>query len=158
MNRPQYHTILAEAMNFWVANCNGAAVPDIVKSTGIIFPDTLDQITFFISEIFSSDFRANLAPGGQLAFMGCSILTYESYQYKGQFVEMRSCTPAEEELQRQYIDMVTDAIQNIGYTKKDFFELYYHQPSYAITMTVREIFEQTPRKDSSKAVNTGGNL
>ncbi len=145
-------TILSERLAFWIANCNLEAVPDVVRCNGIVPPTTLETITFFISEKFSDKFRATLSKNSKLAFMGCSLYTFESYQYKGTFLDMRICTQEEEEIQRIYMDAFTDAIEDIGLSKIKFYKAYYHQPSYAITMSVSEVFEQTPRKGTGNAV------
>ena len=50
------------------------------------------------------------------------------------------------EQQRQYLDQFTDVVAAIGYSKEGFYNSYFHQPSYAITFEVQEVFEQTPYK------------
>ena len=158
MNRPSHHSILAQPLGFWVANCDQQAKPDIVKCNGVLFPETLDQLTFFISSKFSERFRSNLQPGRQISFMGCSVYTFESYQYKGEFISIRDCSPEEEVLQRNYVDAFTDTLENIGFPKDGFVSAYFHLPSHAVTMAVRDIFEQTPYKGTGNIISSKGGL
>lgn len=128
----------------------------MVRCNGILQSDNLERLTFFFSDKFSKTFRSNLYPGSELTLMGCSLFSFESYQYKGEFLEMHTCTPEEEELQRLYMDAFTDAIEKIGFSKENFYEAYFYQPSYGLTMTVRDVFEQTPRKGTGNAVISEG--
>ncbi|MGB8191432.1 MAG: hypothetical protein WCF67_05910 [Chitinophagaceae bacterium] len=147
-----YANKLSEPLAFWAANCNAENLPEIVHCNGLLPVEAGDQLTFFIAEAFSVSFIANLAVNPQITFLGCSVLTFESYQYKGRFEHIRPCTLAEITMQEQYIDAFTNVISNIGYSKAAFSEAYLRQPSYAVTMRVTDIFEQTPHKGTGSSM------
>jgi hypothetical protein len=147
-----YVNILGEPLAFWASNCNAENVPDIVHCNGLIPVEEYDKLTFFIAERFSRIFIANLSITPDITFLGCSVLTFESYQYKGKFESIRACTPADVAMQQQYLEAFTDTIAGIGFPKEAFYKSYFHQPSFAITFQVTDIFEQTPYKGTGNSV------
>jgi hypothetical protein len=151
-----YHTILAEPLAFWAANCNKDCLPDSVRCNGVAPSHNLEQLSFYVSHQFSETFRANLTLNPSISMMACSVHTFESYQYKGSFISIRECTEEEVDLQRSYLEEFAKAIVHTGLDGTKFFDAYFFQPSYTITMTVEEIFEQTPRKGTGNAVQKEG--
>jgi hypothetical protein len=147
-----YVNILREPLAFWASNCNSENMPDIVHCNGVLPVEDPGKLTFFISKAFSSTFIANLDISPEITFLGCSIYTFESYQYKGAFESIKTCTPEQIAVQQQYLDAFTDAIAEIGYSKTAFYNAYFHQPSYAVTFGITDVFEQTPHKGTGNSM------
>lgn len=146
MRLAPYQSILAEPLAFWAANADSENIPEIVRCCGLAPITDYTRLTFFIGEAFGRQFIQNITTNPRITLTGTSVPTYESYQYKGVFVSIRTCNEQEVEQQRQYLDRFTDVVAAIGYSKEGFYNSYFHQPSYAITFEVQEIFEQTPYK------------
>ena len=153
MNTPSYISILSQPLAFWIANSNAGKEPEVVRCVGIIPVETLEQLTVFIPEIWSQQFIANLATGNKITFLATSVPTYESYQYKGEFLSIRACTELEIASQHEYLDGFSDEVAKIGLSKSMFYQSYLHQPTLAVTFRVMEVFEQTPYKGTGKQVN-----
>jgi hypothetical protein len=147
-----YVNMLREPLGFWASNCNAENVPDIVHCNGLMPVEEYDKLTFFIAEAFSGTFIANLPINPEITFTGCSVLTFESYQYKGRFESIRACTPADIAMQQQYLETFTETCAAIGFSKEGLLKAYYHQPSFAITFRVTDIFEQTPYNGTGNSV------
>jgi hypothetical protein len=154
MELKRYEHILSEPLAFWAASIDKNNVPDIVRSLGLAPLEDYDNITFYIPERYSETFINNLYVNAPISFLCCALFDYESYQYKGVFKSMRSCTGAEVQSQQKYLDDFTDLIVQLGYSKEGFYNSYYHQPSLAITFRVQEIFEQTPRRGTGSLLET----
>lgn len=152
MKLAPYEALLSEPLAFWLANADAALVPEVVRCTGLAPLTDFTHLTAFFPETFGRQFMKNLNVRPNLTLLGCSVPTYESYQYKGLFRSLRPCTEAEVALQHQYLDGFTDTTAAIGFSKEGFFKSYFHQPSYAVTFEVLEVFEQTPYKGTGNLV------
>jgi hypothetical protein len=147
-----YVNILREPLAFWASNCNAEKVPDIVHCNGLMPVEDYEKLTIFIAGAFSAIFISNLSISPEITFLGCSVLTFESYQYKGRFESIRACTPADVAMQQQYLETFTDTLATVGFSKEGLYKAYYYQPSFAITFRVTDIFEQTPYKGTGNSV------
>ncbi|HYE55430.1 MAG TPA: hypothetical protein VD996_11315 [Chitinophagaceae bacterium] len=141
-----YLKLLSEPLGFWAANCNADNMPDVVHCNGILPIEYNDQITFFISKRDSATFLDNLKTTPEMALVGTNVLTFEGYQFKGHFKHLRHCTDQEISMQRTYLNKFTGLIELMGFSKEAFFRSYMHLPALAVTFTVHDVFEQTPRK------------
>ena len=150
MNLQPYESILAQPLAFWAACTDQQNVVDVVRCIGLAPLNDYDTITFFIPEKYSENFIQNLYTNKPLTFLGCALVNYESYQYKGTFKSLRSCTEDEVEIQRLYMETFSDLTELIGLAKEPVYKAYFHLPSVAVSMKVDEIFEQTPRQGTGK--------
>ena len=147
-----YIHLLNQPLSFWAANCDADQVPEVVHCNGILPVNGGNQITFFIVKKYSETFTANLQISPELAFIGTSVTSFEGYQFKGHFDSLRPCTPEEVQIQLSYLDKFTDLIELMGFARGWFYESYFHQPSLAVTFTVHDIFEQTPKKGTGTSM------
>lgn len=143
---------LLEPLAFWASNCNMQRIPEVVHCNGVLATGEDDCLTFFIAEAFSQAFIDNIKESQDITLLACSVPTFESYQYKGQLLNIRPCTADEIILQQEYVDKFTDIIATIGYSKEAFYNSYYHQPSLAVSFRVTDIFEQTPYKGTGHSM------
>jgi len=141
-----YIHLLNQPLSFWAATCDAENVPDVVHVNGLSPVESGNQITLFLSKRYSETFVANLELNPELALIGTNVQTFEGYQFKGHFRSLRPCTPEEEQMQLNFIDRFTTVIELMGFNRQWYYDSYFHQPSLAITFTVHDIFEQTPKK------------
>jgi len=147
-----YAHLLSQPLSFWAASCDARNIPDMVRCFGLLPVDDSNDITFFIPEKYSDIFLANLAENRAVSLIGCHILTFESYQFKGILKSIRPSTPEEIRMQLDHLDSFTDLILEVGFSKEDYYKAYAYGSGYTITFQVTDIFEQTPRKGTGFSV------
>ena len=147
-----YEDFLQQPLAFWIANANASHEPDLARCTGIAPFTDLEHLTFFIPEKSNAHILANATINSQLTLSATSVITYNSYQFKGVINAIRDCTQQEEEIQNRYLKEFSLVVSKLGFSKETFFELYNFQPSRAITFHVTEIFEQSPHKGTGNLV------
>lgn len=152
MEVPPYISLLREPVAIWIANVDAANIPEVVRCAGILPSNDAQQLTVFMPAVWSQRFIQNLEQADHLSVLATSVPTYESYQYKGKFLHMRACTEDEVALQKAYVEAFSSEVEKIGLSKQAFYTSYDHQPSWALTLEVTEVFNQTPFK------GTGGQL
>ena len=151
-----YQHILSQPLAFWVASSNAQNIPDAVRCVGVVPGEDLSTLTFFIAEKYSEKFLANVQQNRQISLLGCSVINFESYQYKGIFQSKRPCTTEEVALQNQYLNRFKEAINSMGLLK-EAANGYFNQPSLAVDFTVTEIYEQTPQHGTGKLIKQKAN-
>jgi len=152
MLQPYLHLLLQPAA-FWVANCDSNNVPDLARSSGLAPITEENEITFYLPVAFAGQFMQNAKHNPHVTLSVTSVPTYESYQFKGTISAVREGTVEEGEKQREYLVGFSNLLDTIGYPGTLFFKAYFHQPAWAITLTVTDIFVQTPRKGTGGQVN-----
>jgi hypothetical protein len=156
MHTTQHRSILSQPLAFWAASSSVENLPDTVRCTGVAPVDLWGKLTFFIPKKHSQQFLGNLHQNPQLSLLGCSVVTFESYQYKGVFESFRACTPEEEAFQQRYLDKFKEMIHMQG-LPRDAVNGYYLQPSLALTFSVTEVYEQTPHKGTGHLLQENRN-
>lgn len=147
-----YAALLSEPLSFWVANRDANNVPDTVRAFGLLPVGDDDKMTFFVPDRYSDTFLANLSEGSPVSLMCCSVLTFESYQFKGNVVHTRESTEEEIAMQIGYLDKFAGLIMGLGFSKEDYYNAFPFNVTYAVTFQVTDIFEQTPRKGTGQSV------
>lgn len=99
MTEAPYFKILSRPAALWTASCNKNNVPEIVRSTGLAAVTDLKTITLYVSERYSRQYLKNFDTNSNITLAATDVPTFESYQYKGLFNNVRPCTPAEEQAQ-----------------------------------------------------------
>ena len=137
----------------WASNCNGKLEPELVRLLGAQVETDREHLTFFVPLKFGKGLLNNFADSDQLTFLLAIILTNESYQLKGSYLSLRPCTEAEVALQKDYMTKLCHtAITRQSLPGDKAFEAYYDQPTVAVRMLVREVYEQTPKAGTGERV------
>jgi hypothetical protein len=147
-----YAELLSLPLSYWAASADAQNMPEMARVFSLLPVDDSNEITFFIPEKYSETFLANLEINPALSLMGCSVITFESYQFKGNFKRIRASTKEEHAMQMDYLDKFTDLILEIGFSKEDYYNAFASDSSLAITFEVTDIFEQTPRVGTGESV------
>lgn len=140
------------AASLWASNCNSQLMPELVRILGCQVEADKEHITFYLPLKFGQELMENFNFTNKLSFLLAIVLTNESYQMKGSYCWHRPCTAAEVQFQEKYTRTFCEALKVQGYAPDKTFQIYYHQPSVAVRMQVKEIFEQTPK------IGTGGKI
>lgn len=151
MITPYHKEYLSKALAMWSGSADNNHVPDTVRNLGVVVEDD-NTLRCFIAEKFSDKFIENIKANKQIAFAASDTSTFETYQYKGEVLEILPATAEEVELQRKYMDIFSEWMGNFGLDKQSLFNMYFYQPSVAIRFKVVSVFDQSPKK------NTGGEI
>lgn len=143
---------------YWIATVSPLNKPDIVRPTGIVAHPESDTITIMFPEKVAQQTLRNLQASNAITLLACTLLSFESYQFKGVVIsESRPCTGEEIEFQESYLDAFSDDLQAFGHDKQGFYNAYFRQPSLAFDFLVQEIFEQTPKKGTGTLLTSIAN-
>lgn len=143
---------LRKPLAFWIANCDEKNMPYAVRCVGVKHNGTAEEITAYIPQVWSSQFEQNLQYNNKVTLLGTCVPTYESYQYKGEFLNLRASDEQEVANQHTYLCGFCGEVAKLGLSWQGFYDSYFQQPTLAITFRVTSIFNQSPYK------GTGGQL
>lgn len=147
-----YISNLSMPLAYWIANCDEKNMPESVRCLGVKPTDSVEELTTYIPKVWSGRFMQNLQYNNKITLLATSVPTYESYQYKGDFLHIRPSNEQEVAHQHNYLCGFCDEIQKIGLPWQGFYDSYFHQPTLAITFKVTAIFNQTPCKGTGSQV------
>ncbi|WP_247236496.1 hypothetical protein [Telluribacter sp. SYSU D00476] len=137
----------------WASNCNQELEPEMVRLLGTKVEPDREHILFFLPLKYGEGLLHNFTHTDKLTFLLAIVLTNESYQLKGSYLSHRPCNSAEVEFQKEYMTGLSTAISEYqGLPGESAFNAYYHQPSVAVRMLVREAYEQTPKIGAGEKV------
>jgi len=141
-----------DTLVFWAGNIGTDGFCDVFRSAGLVIHPDGKHITIYLTDEYASKIIRNLEYGNELSFLVASILTFESYQFKGNYL---SSHPASGEEEKQIAFFTEKIIPALETQRLATFFIYpfVNGRKTAITIRVREIFEQTPKQGAGKAVS-----
>jgi hypothetical protein len=137
--------LAARDASFWVANTSKDLVPELARANGVVVEDDRMHLTFFIPERYGKTFLSNCEINSRVSFLVAAIFTLESYQIKGKYISHKSCSEKEINLQEEYLVKLSTVLKELQLQGEKFLKSLDVQPSIAYTMSVEEIFLQTPK-------------
>ena len=154
MNEMNYYNIFQRTPSSWLASRDENNIPDIIHCNGILPVTNGDQITFFVTGQHSEKFMANMKSNGFISLIAADTQRFESYQYKGQLVDLRPSTKDEIEFQLKYLTDFMELLSKMRYEDNPYRYAFFHPPFFTVTMKVSEIFDQTPRKGTGNKISS----
>ena len=136
----------------WISNCNNKLEPDLVRLLGAKVEADNEHLLLFVPVKYGKHVIENFSVTNKLTFLLAIILTNESYQLKGEYLSHRPCTEEEVTYQEAYFAGLCDALDNQALSGDKAFDAYYSQPSIAVRMVVRVVYEQTPKVGTGEKV------
>jgi hypothetical protein len=136
----------------WISSSDNHNRPDVVKVNGILIAPNKQMLTCFVPAHYAEKLLANVTVNPNLSLMTAIILTYESYQLKGKYVDHRPVAPDELDLCETYIAGYGETVEKIGLVGDTMIKQYINHSYIAIRMAVEAVFEQTPK------MGTGGQI
>ncbi|MES2628538.1 MAG: hypothetical protein V4616_06165 [Bacteroidota bacterium] len=134
----------------WLSNSDAELRPDIVRLLGSRIDPAEQTISVFAPLNISAGILRNLHQNQQLSYMMASLATLESFQIKGTYISHETCSEEEVAFQQAYIDGFIAFANRLGFDASPSYGIYFHQPSIKITLSIGEIYEQTPRNGTGK--------
>ncbi len=151
MITPHHKEFLSQSVALWMGSADLQNIPDSVRCLGGVVEDET-TLRCFIAQRFSGKFLENLSVNKHITLASSHPFTFEGYQYKGDVLEVRPCLPDEVEIQKEYMDKFSGDMAMFGLVKERVSDMYYNQPSVAIRIKVKAMFEQTPKQNTGGAI------
>ncbi|MBL0744564.1 hypothetical protein [Chryseolinea lacunae] len=143
---------LKQPLSFWLATTGLNNISEPIKCTGIVFDPATEIFTCFVPEKFMTIGFEHLRENPVLALVVTELHSFESYQYKGNYLAWRRCTEDEVEFQRGYMEAFSDILGSFGHSKQGLYGAYFHIPVLALTFQVTHVFDQSPRSGTGEKV------
>jgi len=144
--------IANEPLVFWAGNIGSHGFCDIIRSAGVTIHEGGAHLTFFITTPYSSHLLKNLHYGEEVSLLITSVASFESYQFKGEFLSSHSATDAEEKQTICFTERILKVLKAQG-INTDVLIPFIHGPKTAINFKIRVIFEQTPKQGTGKIIS-----
>jgi|APSaa5957512535_1039671.scaffolds.fasta_scaffold191296_1 hypothetical protein len=136
----------------WIGTRNEKFRPTVAWVFGAKVDRENDRITVFAPNTELDQTQRNLEQNGMVAYTCADGLTHESYQFKGNMIELRETTDEERAIQDIHMSKwisYFDGVYPDGLTTG-----YVAHPSTAVTFQVKEIFVQTPGPDAGEQIHS----
>lgn len=98
----------------------------------------------FLVPVLAARTRANLEATGRVAATVTDVVTLRSAQLKGHLVDVDTPSPADERRLARRFDAVMANIHETDGTAMDVLERFRPGRVFGVTMTVEEVYDQTP--------------
>ena len=86
----------------------------------------------------------------KIVFTIVNANTFESYQFKGKYVENRPLNAEEGNIKHRFMRGIKEVLSDMGFEYNDHFSQYAELEGWAVKMKVEEIYEQTPKPGTGK--------
>ena len=86
----------------------------------------------------------------KIVFTIVNAFTFESYQFKGKYIESRSLNDEEESMKQRFMEGIKSVLSDMGFEYDGSFKQYADLEGWAVKMEVEEIYEQTPKPGTGK--------
>lgn len=129
----------------WTATPGKDNVCKIFRVSGFKVDDDNEHITFFLPEYFFRSMELDLVLGSNINLLMASLMDFESYQIKGNYVSSTKCTKDDEEFYQFKVLKVIDILNGMGLNAKKIFSYLYEVPNIAVKFKSNSTFLQTPK-------------
>ena len=150
---PSHVAFLKLPLSFWLATSSLENIPEPIKCTGVKFDPDTEVFTCFIPLRFMNVGFQHLRENPVIALVVTEVHSFESYQYKGNFLSYRPCTEAEVDFQLKYMEEFSDILGSFGHSKMGLYNAYFkYRPIIALDFQVTQVFDQSPRAGTGEKV------
>lgn len=130
---------------------NASLVPRIHKVSGWIVEPDGETMVCLIANTYTGQLTDNLDDNGRFTVTVVHIVSHETYQFKGEYIDQRPVTPEDlsvfESVRRRCVEQVQSFDPSAG---EDIVAAHVVKPDTAVRFKVREIFLQTPGPGAGK--------
>ncbi len=135
------------ALFIMLATRNAELVPTIGRGLGLLVGSEINQLTVLVQRVMADVHLENLENNGKLSITAVQSPSHVSMQFKGDFLESRVANEAEMAQMDQLFIRMFNFLSKSGIQPESTSELlkFRHEDVVAITMEIKEIFDQTPR-------------
>lgn len=150
-------TYLGGPFAILVASRDDRLVGTAVPAFGLSIDPDAEEITVFVADEMVGPTRANLEANRRASLLVGMTEAHEGFQLKGEFVSARPATEAERTLQAAHQRRVIEHFRPMTEGKSEiFYGRFPLHPSTALTIRIREAYDQTPGPQAGKLVWSAG--
>ncbi|MEO8903387.1 MAG: hypothetical protein ABI627_17850 [Polyangiaceae bacterium] len=118
-------------------------LPEVSRGWGVEL-DAEGRLSFVLLDAQTERLRAAIAETRRVAVNATNPLTMESYQFKGDVIEIAEPDEAARQIADQRVAQFTEAISRAGFVQGTAAGVAHPGPARRIVLKVGEVFDQTP--------------
>ena len=143
MPKQRLRETLEGGISVIVATVDADNVPSCCRGVTLTTKDDFETVTVYVPAATAGETIANLATTRRMAVSCAAPLTHSTIQLKGVTRGVRLAPAEDEKMVRQRWREFMDVLDAIGQPRRVTARIA-HWPTFAIEMTVEQVFEQTP--------------
>jgi len=134
-------------MSTSIGTCNLDGIPNFARVWGVQIDDERKKMTIFLPEVVGKVAIVNLKENPKIAYNIADMANFQTRQYKGTVIEIRTATHEEFEIADEMCkNGLVPVGEFFGVDQANAWKNYIKTPLFAITFEVEEIYNQTPGK------------
>ena len=133
----------------WLIGVDEKLESHLCRTCGVRIIDN-EHILILITPSLSKYLVNTIQNHPKISFTIVEAYTFESYQFKGLFIEKRALNDEEKHLKQRFMNGMEEVLISMGFNYKDRFYQYAEMKGLAVKMKVEEIYEQTPKPGTGK--------
>ncbi len=155
MKIPPYYTKFFQRYDTlgYLASLNENGFCDVCR-TGLVYTLNEEYVKIMFMPALASNLHMNLQTNPLMTVTVVSALTFEGYQFKGEYLSHEELNGNDKALNDSYLKGMTAVIKEVGFDLENVLSnKYSKQKVEAIVMKVKAIYEQTPKNGTGKNIN-----
>lgn len=149
----QISLLQAPFTSIWLGCGTSDKKADIIRLSGMLVAEDKIHLDVFVPQRFTPAFLMHIQENPKVTFLGSSILTFETLQIKGTYLNHRTSSPAEVSYQKEYLQGFSQAVTSVGVKAGNGFNHYLSEPCMTIRMKAEEIYNQTPKAGAGNKIS-----
>ena len=137
----------------WLVGVNDKLESHLCRTCGVKKVDN-EHLIILITPSLAEHLLETIQKHPKIVFTIVNAFTFESYQFKGEFIENRELLVEEERLKQLFMKGMEDVLSGMGFKYDGRFKQYADMQGVSVKMKVEEIYEQTPKPGTGKKLTT----
>ena len=147
--------LLSSGADMYIATRDAELRPESMFGMGLRPHLDRCQLTVYLPQIHAERTRQNLLDNGHIAVTIVRPIDHASVQIKGKFVDIRASEEADREFQLLFRSALVEQFALVGVPRPLTRRLVWW-PSWAVTLTVDDVFSQTPGPRAGERLSVAG--
>jgi hypothetical protein len=144
--------MMRSGVSVTVATRDDGLRPEVVRAWGPAVTADGSLLTLCVPAPPGSATRSNLEANGETAVLFVSPVDYRALQVKGAAVNLSEPTPEQLELVEEHVLAFAGNAKHLGVELSQIRNFVQPVGHLAVTVSVREVFNQTPGRDAGMAL------
>ena len=145
---------IESGVSMLVATRDAALRPEVQRAVGAVVSADRASLTVYLTRGVSDRTLANLENNGQIALSSSRPYDHRGIQIKGRMLSIRDSTEADRVPQERYLAGFVENVYIVGLPRSVMRQLRIY-PSVAVTMSIENVFVQTPGPGAGRRLETG---
>ena len=144
MLTPEMQDVLQTFPGSYISAVGANNVPVITRVVGLSVEDG-DHVRVHIPRWYSDAFLATIASRPQVAIVGVQVMTYRTFQFKGEVLDHGAPEDADQQTIASYVEGFGNFVSQVGIDAERYNAVYASAPFHTLRVRVDQVFDQTPR-------------